>query len=349
MRISTEVRGFTLIELLVVVAILSAAAMFALGTVESDRAQLRHDDTRHRLDLMERAILGRLGPADSSSVGGYVADNGRMPENVVSLLEAGTYQTQAALAPIFDPVPDTADCANNGGSSTTLTDSRAILIKGHREHYLGGAANAVFRDGWGNENSDAAADADNFGWVANYSVSSADLTLASLGADNAGGGSDYAADMVRALLQGDWLVPITGWTVRVFNYTGADIAARSLSASLLVFVNDGAGGAWRRYSTAADTMCLDGDGDGLVGGSPCATSSSLVFTAGCFPGDAAGISHARIPQGRHLLVLVDDADTNPWSSDDAVVFATSAPTRPISAQVTAIAGMGLPESRLELR
>ena len=44
-------RGFTLIELLVVVAILSAAALLALGSVDTDRAQQRYGETRNRLAL----------------------------------------------------------------------------------------------------------------------------------------------------------------------------------------------------------------------------------------------------------------------------------------------------------
>ena len=342
-------RGFTLIELLVVVAILSAAALLALGSVDTDRAQLRYGETRNRLALLERAVLGRLGPPDTTLLGGFVADNGALPTDVATLLDAGSFASQAVLAPVFDPQPDTATCANNGGGETTLSDAGAALVKGHRGNYLGGAAgNGVFRDGWGNENSDADADALNFGWAVAYNASQESLTLASLGADNQSGGDDYAADQVTTLLATDWLLPIGGWTVRVFNYTGADIPARKMHASLLVFANDASGGRWRRYSTAAATLCLDGTGDGLVGGAPCAQSATLSFSAGCHPGDTS-TGHHRIPHGRHLLVLVDDNDATPWTADDAVVFASSPATRPIAAQVNAIAGFALPEARLEMR
>lgn len=348
---SNHCAGFTLIELLVVVAILSAATLLALGTVDSDRAQQRYADTRNRLTLLERAILGRLGPADGNgtALGGFVADNGGLPTDIATLLNTGTLLAQAAVAPVFDPQPDTATCANNGGSLTTLTDSSAALVKGHRGNYLGGAAaNGVFRDGWGNENSDSSADALNFGWAVTYDSSDESLTLGSLGADNVTGGEDFAADKASTLFATDWRVPINGFTVRVFNFSGADIAAKKLSASLLVFVNDASGGTWRRYSTPTSTLCLDGTGDGLVDGSPCAQSMTLSFTAGCYPSDPSS-SHQRIPQGRHLLVLVSDNDGTPWSADDAVVFATSPTTRPIAAQVNAIAGIALPEARLEIR
>lgn len=343
--------GFTLIELLVVVAILSAAALLALGSADTDRAQQRYGETRNRLAVLERAVLGHLGPPDTTLLGGFVADNGALPTDVATLLDAGTFLSQTILAPVFDPQPDTATCANNGGSETTLTDASAALVKGHRGNYLGGAAgNGAFRDGWGNENSNTDADALNFGWAVTYNSSQESLTLASLGADNQSGGDDYAADQVATLLATDWLLPISGWTVRVINYTGADIAARKMHASLLVYTNDSSGGRWRRYSTAAATLCLDGDGDGLVGSTPtpCAQSATLSFSAGCHPGDTT-TSHQRIPQGRHLLVLVNDDDATPWTADDSVVFTSSPTTRPIAAQVNAIAGFSLPEARLEIR
>ena len=341
--------GFTLIELLVVVAILSAAAMLALGTVDSDRSQQRYGDTRNRLALLERAILGRLGPADGATLGGFVADNGGLPGDIATLLDAGTFLKQAVVAPQFDPQPDTATCAANGGSVVALSDSTVALVKGHRGNYLGGAAgNGKFRDGWGNENSDAAADALNFGWAATYNSTQESLTLASLGADNVSGGSDYGVDAVSTIPATDWLVPINGWTVRVLNYTGADIAAKKVSASVLVFVNDASGGNWRRYSTPASELCLDGTGNGLVGALPCAQSATLAFTAGCFPSDPSS-GHHRIPQGRHVVVLVSDDDGMPWTADDAVLMATSSTTRPIATQVDAIAGIALPQVRLEIR
>ena len=70
--------GFTLIELLVVIAILSTVTLLAFDVSTDDRAQLRYNDTRVRLGQLERAILGRLGPVDAASVGGFVADNGEL-------------------------------------------------------------------------------------------------------------------------------------------------------------------------------------------------------------------------------------------------------------------------------
>lgn len=344
-----SLRGFTLIELLVVVAVLSSVALLAFGVATEDRAQLRYNDTRVRLGQLERAILGRLGPVDAASVGGFVADNGELPTSIAQLLAADSgWGTQAALKPIFDPQPDTVSCENNGGNETTLADSSALLVKGHRINYLGGAAfNGRFRDGWGNESSDANADAANFGWEVKSDSSARSLTITGLGADNVANSpntSDFTADVARTISSGEWLVPIGGWTVSVANHSGADIAAHTFSASLLVFHNDTTGGHWRRYSTPSNDVCL-----GVYGSSTtaCTKSLTLSFSAGCYPTDSAS-GHDKIPQGRHLLLLVKDSD-GVWNSGDAVYFASSPTTRPIAAQITAIAGMALPEARLEIR
>ena len=353
-------RGFTLIELLVVVAVMSSVALLTFGVATEDRAQLRYNDTRTRLGQLERAILGRLGPVDAASVGGFVADNGDLPTSIAQLLAAdANWKTQAALAPIFDPKPDTKSCENNGDNGNdeiSLVDSSALLVKGHRGNYLGGAAfNGRFRDGWGNESS-TGDDASNFGWIVKPDSGARSLTITSLGADNVANdpnASDFTADVARTISSGEWLVPIGGWSVGVANYSGVDIAAKKFSASLLVFHNDGttSRGHWRRYSTAVSSVCLDGTGDGLVAGVPCPQSVTLSFTAGCFPDDKAA-GHDMIPQGRHLLVLVSDPDGVPWNNDDSVSFVLDGllPTRPISVtQITAIAGMALPAARLEIR
>ena len=359
MKKSLRPLGFTLIELLIVIAILSTVTLLAFEVTGEDRAQLRYSDTRARLNALERAILGRLGPAETAFIGGFAADNGRLPVSVAELLsdsgmaDEGKY---SAKAPVFDPQPD-ADCANNGGNETTLNDNEALLIKGHRGNYLGGLAfNGRFRDGWGNENGNPAEDGKNFGW--NFNDIAQPLTIESLGADNAPNGDAYAADVAITIRPADWRVPLGGWTLRVENRlgnTGIDIASIKLSASLLVFRNDTAGGHWRRYSTPISEVCLDGDGDGLLNGdatAPCPRTFTLSFPANkrCRPPEpASDTGEAWIPQGRHLLVLVRH---DPGEDKDRVNFANFNPglkKSRILAQITAVAWSPLPEARLEIR
>ena len=340
--IRPQAAGFTLIELLVVVAVMSSVALLAFGVTTEDRAQLRYNDTRARLGLLDRAILGRLGSSDAATVGGFVADNGELPTSLAQLLAADAgWRAQATASPVFDPVPDSTTCENNGGSETTLTDSVALLTKGHRANYLGGAAfNGRFRDGWGNESSTK--DTINFGWEVESDSNARSLTITSLGADNTKDGSDFAADVARTIAAGEWLVPIAGWTITVANYSGDDIAAKKFSASLLVFHNDKDGGHWRRYSTPSNDVCLGAYSSATT---TCTKSLTLSFPAGCSPSVSV---HDKIPQGRHLLLLVEDSD-GVWDINDKIYYVSATTKRLISAQVTAIAGMALPAARLEIR
>ncbi|MDR1936197.1 MAG: prepilin-type N-terminal cleavage/methylation domain-containing protein [Candidatus Accumulibacter sp.] len=409
--------GFTLIELLVIIAILSTVTLLAFNVSTDDRAQLRYNDTRLRLDTLERAILGRLGPAETALAGGFVADNGRLPASVAELVsdgfadvtirEKGKYGVKI---PIFDARPDATTCANDGtesgGGETRLYDAAAttphdndaaLLVKGHRSNYLGGLAfNGRFRDGWGNENVDTAEDGKNFGWGWSFDASvPQQLTIKSLGADNVadkvtGSGDDgdegddadgdadsaradnaydYTADVGATILPSDWRVPLGGWTIRVTNRTGKDFKA-NLSASLLVFQNDAAGGHWRRYSTpASGVVCLDGDGDGLnIGASsdPCPqVTLSFPPNEKCHASATDSSTEAWIPQGRHLLVLVNhDSSGNDsiefsWPNGNITYLSPSDPPDPLPdlsftnprvvTQITAVAGMPLPEARLEIR
>lgn len=340
-------RGFTLIELLVVVAILSAASLLAFGIVTEDRAQIRYDDTRVRLQSLRRAILGQLGPVNPDVVGGFVADNGDLPSDLATVLQRGSLLVQGVQSPLFDPIPDTATCANNGGE-TPLSDSSAVLVKGHRGDYLGGLAfNGHFRDGWGNEDGNATADALNFGWSVVFDGATRSLSVTSLGADNAVGGSDFAADRSLLIPSADWLVPLQGWSVRLVARTDIP-ATQPLSVSLLVFRNTASGGQWLRYSTAISSVCLDGDGDGVVGGSPCPQGSvTLSFGANCKAGDASS-GPTLIPQGRHLLVVTGHPGAL-WGAGDSPYWDTPSNSKQTVARVDAVAGMVLPEARLELR
>jgi prepilin-type N-terminal cleavage/methylation domain-containing protein len=340
--------GFTLIELLIVVALLSAASLLVFGALAEDRVQIRYDDTKTRLQILRRAVLGQNGPSTAEAAAGFIADNGAMPTDLATLIQQGSLLGRAVRSPLFDPKPDDSNCANDGGE-TTLADSAAQLVKGHRGDYLGGLSfNGYFRDGWGNQS--ATDDTDNFGWSVGYNDISKQLSLASLGTDNVAGGIDFAADIGLTIAAADWLLPIGGWTVTVKNLRNLDILAGKLSVSLLVFVNGTSGGQWLRYATAS-LGCMDGNDDGIVGGAACSRTASIAFTDGCMPGDSATAGKGRIPQGRHLLLLTDnDADGLPWTSDDKINSSiTLTGSNPIFAQIDAVAGRNLPAVTLEIR
>lgn len=338
--------GFTLIELLVVVAVLSAVSLLAFGVVADDRLQLRHDDTRARLQVVHRALLGSARAADAAGAHGFVADNGALPGDMATLLQSGTLDGHGAKSPVFDPKPNDSSCAADGSANdVVLTSADAQLPKGHRGNYLGALPiNGVLRDGWGN--ASASDDALNFGWQFSTDTANGTLSLASLGQDNTTGGMDYAADYGWSLASDDWRVPLAGWTVQVKNWRSTDIAANTVSLSLLVYANQAGGGVWRRYATTA-LPCIGANGSSS---GTCAGTVSASFIDGCKPGTVAA-GTGRIPQGRHLLVLTDNgADATPWTSDDVVSNgSTLSAATPIVAQVDAVAGRNLPTVVLEVR
>jgi len=349
---ATANRGFTLIELLVVVAVLSAVSLLAFGIATEDAAQIRYDETRLRLQSLRRAILGQLGPAARDPVGGFVADNGELPGDLATLLQSGTLASQGVKTPVFDPQPDIASCANNGGETSnpfgSTPDINALLVKGHRGDYLGGLAfNGRFRDGWGNQNGDTLEDAKNFGWSVALDDIARSLSIASLGTDNAAGGTDFAADHSLHIAANDWLVPLQGATVRLVAQT--DIPVQLLSVSLLVFRNTASGGEWLRYSTPIVKVCLDGNGDGLVDSAPCPQQEvALSFTANCKAGDPSS-GPTLIPHGRHLMLVTSHSGAL-WETGDSPYWRdSSANTKQTLARIDAIAGAPLPEVRLELR
>jgi hypothetical protein len=238
-------------------------------------------------------------------LGGFVADNGRLPVNVRELLAFAADELAAneGVIPVFDSTLD-GDCLQTGTGTNPALGEAARLLKGHRGNYLAGAANnGEFRDGWGNVGQSD--DEDNFGWTVTPDAGTNGVAFASLGADNASGRTnDLLAedDQTMTIVDADWRVPLDGWQVTVKNANLADSGATvnlgapgELHAALLVFENVGTSGRWRQYKSYGGTC-----GTSLAGGESC----QLTFAdeSVCTGGSIA----ANVPLGRHVLVLFKD-------------------------------------------
>jgi prepilin-type N-terminal cleavage/methylation domain-containing protein len=322
-----KTRGFTLIELLLVVAILSATALAAFGLVSEDRAQIRIDDTRNRLNILRRAIVGIDGPAYGGEVrlSGFVADNGRLPASIAELrsnnLESSPMLSQLARSVKFSGNTDTT-CVQTGTLDDVGPAAAAItLTKGHRGDYLSGASGA-FRDGWGNVGTETdisetstfdETDDVNFGWTF---MPGPPLQIASNGLDNL---PDGEKDARTTIAEADWTVDLTGWKVTIRNRTSASLSALSdLQAALLVFRNTGTNGEWLRYSSGKCDTDI-------------AVDESCIVT---FPGPGACPG---VPIGRHLLVLLSASGVYPSS------------TAPVTVPLDFFPGVQLPNATLEVR
>lgn len=353
--------GFTLLELLLVVAILSSLALAATTFVDNIDDQTRFEETNRRLDLIHFAIVGENRPVygGQALLSGYVADNGRLPGSIQNLLgrpgadttsdTTDDFDDFSLRSPIFDADPDNTNGLNNGGSETTLSVGSEQLTKGHRGAYLTADSQKRFVDGWGNT-----AAAPNYGW--SVSATATSFSVTSLGKALTVGGIGYETDLQRSVATPDWQNPnIAGWQVTVRNASGTDLldSTTNFRASLLVYGNDTGitVGRWRRFSTDRITTCLDGTGDGQVdpdgGGAlppvSCPATATLTFPSGGYLG---GSLSTAIPQGRHILVLVQDTDTNAHNGSSETVYNGS---NRITQQVTFFAGMSPPSGELVIR
>ncbi|MDR0528995.1 MAG: prepilin-type N-terminal cleavage/methylation domain-containing protein [Zoogloeaceae bacterium] len=306
-------QGFTLVELLLVIVLLSAVTLAAFDVAIEDRSQVRMEDTRARLGILRRAILGVETPAYGGELrlSGFVADNGRLPESVRDLLDISSYRERKGVQPVFSGAL-TNECLQTGAGHTFAGVS---LLKGHRGNYLAGVArNQAFRDGWGNVG--ASADNLNFGWQVAPAFVTDTLTISSLGANNQpGGDSEAEIDQSMRVSPEDWRVSLDGWKVRLRYRDRSESGTNALSASgfdpalsdfgdlglaLLVFENEEGEGRWRQYRSAAAD----------VGGNNCQGKTELYdgeeceirFVAKSVCG-GGGERENLVPLGRHLLVL----------------------------------------------
>jgi hypothetical protein len=295
-------RGLTLLELTIVVFILSALALSTVSLVDQTDHRYRHEDTQGRLLQLRRAIVGEPGAA---TLGGFVVDLGVLPDDVASLVHAPAGAESFGLKqPEFN-------------ASITLA---AGLPKGWRGPYValppgGDPANARFRDGWGNVSRgasgdpDATLDAGHHGWN-DLDPSATPFTVTSHGADGAAGDAgqtDFDADISIAISRNDWQVDLSSWSVDVLNASASDA---TVFVSVLVYEN----GTWTRLDSTATAI-------------PAGTTESCTFPA-----------DTQAPIGRHLLVVVDDSDKEPFGH----------PSSQFTRQVS-FPPRGLPQVRLVVR
>lgn len=315
--------GFSLLEMMLVVLILSTLAFSAIDIVDNKDNQVRFEDTRRRLDLIRRAVIGETGAVYNGQrlLSGYSADNGLLPDDIQGLLMKPTdFDSYELKNPIFDPKPD-AVTGINDDAGIPLSASGEQLFKGYRGgSYLTSPPGTVvaFYDGWN------VAALPNYGWKVNDPTPPpATFTVKSLGADGGIGGTGvYDADISTELSPDDWQVNVDGWGVTIRNQSSTDLAVAApgcVRASLLTYINDPDQANpfnWKRLTSAcivgnvavgSDGSCLDGtDADTTVGGSPCATSVQVIF-----PPPGGFQPPTLIPGGEHLLVLVVDDDGTP--------------------------------------
>lgn len=96
--------GFTLIEMTVVLLLITLMASVAVRETAELGFQTRYEQTKDRLEMIRQAILGnpRQIINGQQAVSGFVADMGRLPDNLRELLQMGFCVTSGAATP---PLP----------------------------------------------------------------------------------------------------------------------------------------------------------------------------------------------------------------------------------------------------
>ncbi len=188
--------GLTLIELLVVLLILAILTTVAIQSTAGLVDQARYEATQRTLQNVQEAIVGPGGqrePDGTLLISGFVADVGRLP-NAVGTDPATQLQelwaNPSALAPFT--------------LQAAPSDPQVVVPCGWRGPYLQlQPGSAQLYDGWGNSFALLQADA-----VTGVPVGQPIPVVRSLGADNASGGTGYAADADVLLLSTQAAAPV---------------------------------------------------------------------------------------------------------------------------------------------
>ncbi|WAK03175.1 prepilin-type N-terminal cleavage/methylation domain-containing protein [Methylobacter sp. YRD-M1] len=236
----THAHGFSLLEMLLVLFLMALMASAGLMLTEGVEDQAKYDETKRRMDLMRRAIVGDPTRTVNGSpeISGFVADMGRLPGCVRELLEPN-------------------DCANPENALTEWSiDPGSGLGSGWRGPYIqvlperDGALR--FRDGYGNSDT---SDAQDSGWI--WQLYQADETLTddadaasiirvqSFGLDGAqkypiGDVTGEVSARPNPLIgKNDWQVqlPVTV-NVTFINQSASDLPASNQNIVLRIYLSD---------------------------------------------------------------------------------------------------------------
>lgn len=159
-------RGFTLLEMLLVVFLMALVASTGLMLTEGVETQAKYDDTKHRMELIRKAIVGDPTRTVNGApeISGFAADMGRLPLCLAELLELGD-----EIIPVTDPRTFESPCDDTVTISEWTLNADTGIGLGWRGPYLHvlpeSSGKTRFRDGYSNEGVSAAADALNSGWV----------------------------------------------------------------------------------------------------------------------------------------------------------------------------------------
>lgn len=300
-------RGFTLLEMLLVLFLIGLMASAGLMLTENVEDQARYDETKRRMELVRRAIVGDTARSinGSAEIGGFAADMGRLPDCLAELLAPFDCADPA------NPLPLWSEDANSG------------LAAGWRGPYVQALPDfdgaRRLPDAYGNDDGGP-----NFGWGFLNDAGAIRLQSSGLnGIFDGASGDDYPAgatlDLVPALVNVfDYRVDFRHWdtlTIRFENISNNVIAITQNSLRLVLSYADDALGT--SDSAAFPSANLVIPSASVTGSVAVTTADTLSVPIGASLTDTTlsftGNGEVRFPGGS-FSVAADNTVTVPTGS-----------------------------------
>lgn len=298
--------GFTLLEMVLVLFLIGLMASATLMLTENIEDQAKYDETKRRMEMMRKAIVGDPTRTVNGSpeISGFVVDMGRLPFCVAELLELAT-----EMSPATDPKTYDSPCVGAPTITIWNSDVSTGLGFGWRGPYIQVLpernGDLRFRDGYGNSDSSTALDAQYSGWI-DYDISNAEISVSSDSFDLSISSDDITAPSL--IVASDW--QINSIIVNLISQNISDalpIDASGADVMLRIFITDVSG-------------AIDG-GDG--------NSSTFhnIDSASIVAGNSVPYTFTfdEVPIGNHGYVLVCDNSGSIYIFDGACTNSISYP------------------------
>ncbi|MBE0440361.1 MAG: hypothetical protein IBX57_11535, partial [Gammaproteobacteria bacterium] len=200
---------------LFLVGLMASATLMLTEGVED---QAKYDETKRRMDIMRKAIVGDPTRTinGSAEISGFAVDMGRLPECVRELLEPLKCDGSALGTWSIDAI--------TGIGFGWRGPYIAVLPERNGEHR--------FRDGYANSD---AFDAQNSGWIFSADASTGIVSLTSQGFDLTNSADDIADDAL--VIADDWR--INSVYVKFINQNASDaLPSSNVDLNLRVYLSD---------------------------------------------------------------------------------------------------------------
>ncbi|MDF1587655.1 MAG: prepilin-type N-terminal cleavage/methylation domain-containing protein [Gammaproteobacteria bacterium] len=211
-------KGFTLLEMVLVLFLVGLMASATLMLTEGVEDQAKYDETKRRMDIMRKAIVGNPTRTVNGSpeISGFAVDMERLPGCVRELLE---------------PV----QCDGSALGTWSIDASTGIGF-GWRGPYIAVLpernGNLRFRDGYANSD---ASDALNSGWTYSADASTGIVSVSSQGFDLTNSADDITHNAL--VIADDW--QINSVNINFINQNASDaLPASDLDLNLRVYLSD---------------------------------------------------------------------------------------------------------------